>query len=150
MRGNAGRNTRPELAVRKVLWKLGYRYRLHSRLLPGKPDICFARRRKVIFVHGCFWHQHKGERCPFRTRPASNVAYWRAKLHRNVQRDRANRAALRGLGWKCKIIWECEVNDTVRLENALQAFLGGQVQKSRAAAHAPRAACAQGSRVINI
>lgn len=124
MRGNVGRNTRPELAVRKLLWKLGYRYRLHARALPGTPDICFAGRRKAIFVHGCFWHKHSSARCPLRAQPRSNLSYWKPKLDRNVQRDTANRRALRALGWRCRIIWECEITDLGRLREALIGFLG--------------------------
>jgi DNA mismatch endonuclease (patch repair protein) len=126
MRGNAGRNTRPELAVRRALSQLGYRYRLHDSVLPGRPDICFNGRRKVIFVHGCFWHQHASDKCPLRSQPRSNVGYWEAKLRRNVQRDADNVAALRSLGWIYKIVWECEINDSGHLRRLLVSFLGAR------------------------
>ena len=124
MRGNVGRNTRPELAVRRALWALGYRYRLHVRSLPGKPDICFPSRRKLVLVHGCFWHQHPNPGCPLRTHPRSNFAYWEAKLKRNAQRDAANLHALKRLGWRCKVVWECEVGSVDRLRKSLVRFLG--------------------------
>jgi DNA mismatch endonuclease, patch repair protein len=124
MRGNAGSNTRPELAVRRVLSQLGYRYRLHARSLPGRPDIYFAGRRKVIFVHGCFWHQHGSGECPLRSQPRSNVSYWEAKLRRNVQRDATNLATLLALGWQSTIVWECEINNQGRLRRLLTNFLG--------------------------
>src|SRR5579885_1709787 len=84
-------NTRPEICVRKMLFRLGYRYRLHARDLPGKPDIVFRRRRKVIFVNGCFWHQHPNSACADARRPKSNVSYWEPKLDRITQRDRRRR-----------------------------------------------------------
>lgn len=101
------RDTKPEMLVRRLLYSMGFRYRLHNRNLPGTPDIVFSSRKKVIFVHGCFWHQHKGCRC-FGT-PKSNRNYWSPKLERNVNRDKRNKAALRTLGWKVLVIWECEV-----------------------------------------
>lgn len=113
------KDTTPELRVRKVLWELGYRYRLHRADLPGTPDVVFVRQRKVVFVHGCFWHQHG---CHLSKLPKSNTQYWHPKLHRNVERDVAAINALKLAGWKTLVIWECEskLND---LPERLQQFL---------------------------
>lgn len=102
-------NTKPELIVRRLLWRMGYRYRLHDATLPGKPDIVFKSRRKVIFVHGCFWHQHK--KCKKGVIPQSNVDFWIPKLRKNIERDSENYAALQKLGWNVCIIWECELKN---------------------------------------
>ena len=121
MRGNRSRDTKPELIVRRLLFSLGFRYRLHGATLPGKPDIVFASRRKVIFVHGCFWHQHK--RCwllrPFRTKQQ----YWAEKLRRNVVRDAKNRRELRDVGWTPLVVWECQLSDLSKVEHCLSTFL---------------------------
>lgn len=122
MRGNRRANTKPELIVRQVLHRLGYRYRLHRADLPGKPDIVFTRRRVVIQVHGCFWHQHRG--CSLRSMPRSNQSYWRAKLMRNVARDRQSMKALESLGWHVLVIWECETQDVEKLSLKLKNVLG--------------------------
>ena len=116
-----GRDTRPELSVRRQVHGMGYRYRLYRRDLPGRPDLVFPGRRKVIFVHGCFWHQHD---CLRAGRPSSNRTFWDAKLDRNVARDRENVEALEGLGWSVLVIWECEVRDRDRLAERVSAFLG--------------------------
>lgn len=108
MRRIKSRDTSPELAVRKLLYSLGYRYRLNRKDLPGKPDIVFAKRRKAIFVHGCFWHAHA---CRLSHSPRTNTAYWSPKLARNVERDSANQAALELLGWQTLILWECEIRE---------------------------------------
>jgi len=110
-----GKDTGPERAVRAALFSAGYRYRLHRRNLPGSPDIVLPRHRTVVFVHGCFWHGHD---CARGRRPASNVAFWNAKLDRNLARDRANRAALEGAGWTVAIIWECSAEHGI--EHLLQ------------------------------
>lgn len=123
MRAVKGADTKPEMAVRRMLHRLGYRYRLHAAGLPGKPDLVFPSRRKVIFVHGCFWHQH---RCPAAARPASRREYWDAKLDRNVQRDRRNRRLLRALGWRTLVVWECQLRAPSRLERRLVDFLNEQ------------------------
>ncbi len=107
MRAIRGRDMKPERLLRSALHKLGYRFRLSVARLPGKPDLVFPARRKVIFVHGCFWHQHG--RCIDGRRPKSNTEYWRPKLERNVERDRENRKALRRLGWRVLVVWECEI-----------------------------------------
>src|ERR1041384_5019799 len=109
MRSIRKTNTRPELAVRRLAHALGYRFRLHRRDLPGKPDLVFPSRRAVIFVHGCFWHQHA--RCIDGRKPQSNVRNWGPKLDRNVQRDAEHIAALAANGWRAFVIWECEAAD---------------------------------------
>jgi DNA mismatch endonuclease (patch repair protein) len=129
MRGNKRSNTRPEWVVRKILFKLGYRYRLHSADLPGKPDIVFRRQRAAIFVNGCFWHQHKDRSCPLQSKPRSNTAYWDAKLARNVQRDAENRSRLATLGWRQLTIWECETQREELIKATLTEFLGPNVMR---------------------
>jgi len=124
MRGNKASDTRPEMAVRRLLHALGYRYRLHAKELPGKPDIVFWGRRQAIFVHGCFWHQHADPSCTLRSKPKTNREYWDAKLRRNVERDEENRRRLSELGWKAMIIWECEAGRPDRLRHRLEHFLG--------------------------
>lgn len=108
------RDTRPELAVRRALWAAGLRYRLHDKRLPGKPDIVFASRRVAVFVHGCFWHGHKG--CPRHRIPKSRVEWWTAKIRRNVARDLEVQEALEKEGWRVLLIWECETEDAAKLE----------------------------------
>jgi DNA mismatch endonuclease (patch repair protein) len=113
----------PELAVRRLVHQMGYRYRLHRHSLPGRPDMVFPGRRKVIFVHGCFWHQHKNRRCRFVHTPLSNLSYWQPKLERNKTRDAAHCKALKKSGWDVLIVWECEVEEDT-LADRLAAFLG--------------------------
>lgn len=117
------KNTKPELTVRKIVHSLGYRYRLHCSDLPGKPDLVFRRRRKVIFVHGCFWHLHPTKRCADARHPKSNLAYWEPKLLRNAQRDRQQVASLKRMGWKVMVIWDCEVGNADRLIDRIVRFL---------------------------
>lgn len=100
-----GRNTRPEMALRKALHRLGFRYRLHERKLPGHPDLVFPKYRAVVFVHGCFWHRHPG--CRYATTPASNTEFWERKFRGNVERDNRNIRKLREQGWRVAVIWEC-------------------------------------------
>ncbi|MDQ2776025.1 MAG: DNA mismatch endonuclease Vsr [Acidobacteriota bacterium] len=121
MRRIRSKDTGPELIVRRLVHSLGYRYRLHRADLPGKPDLVFNRRRKVIFVHGCFWHQHS--RCKITHVPRSNGDYWAPKLARNKARDVRTRAKLRKLGWHYLIIWECETKDPDKLKDRLVSFL---------------------------
>lgn len=102
-----GKDTRPELLIRKALHRRGLRYVLHDRRLPGRPDLVFPRYRTVLFVHGCFWHRHSG--CRFATTPASNTGFWQKKLDENVQRDRKVRKQLQLMGWRVLTIWECRV-----------------------------------------
>jgi len=122
MRAIRSKNMKPELVVRSVAHGMGYRFRLHCRSLPGKPDLAFAGRRKVIFVHGCFWHQHAG--CQDGRMPRSNVDYWRPKLKRNTKRDAEHITALKADGWGVLVVWECEATDTRRLRSRLRRFLG--------------------------
>lgn len=120
MRQVHSKDTRPELTVRRLVHGMGYRYRLHSKDLPGCPDLVLAARKKAIFVHGCFWHRHQ---CPSATLPKSNRDYWERKQNRNAARDKESIRALRGLGWKVLIIWECEIKDVKRLQRHVQQFL---------------------------
>ena len=123
MRQVKSQDTSPELRVRKLLHGLGYRYRLHRRGLPGTPDIVFPARRKVIFVHGCFWHGHGCKRGA-RT-PKTNRAYWEGKIGRNRDRHERSCAALAEAGWRVLTVWECEIRDTETLTARLTAFLDG-------------------------
>jgi DNA mismatch endonuclease, patch repair protein len=118
------KDTKPELAVRHMVSSLGYRYRLHSRILPGTPDLVFPGRRKVIFVHGCFWHRHTG--CVLARLPKSRPEFWVPKLEGNKQRDQRNKRALAKEGWKVLTIWECQVKDTARLQSTIRRFLDAQ------------------------
>jgi DNA mismatch endonuclease, patch repair protein len=121
MRAVRDRDTTPELVVRRMAFALGYRFRLHSRRLPGCPDLVFASQKKVIFVHGCFWHGHA---CPAGSkRPQSNADYWTKKLLRNKQRDSANRLRLRALGWKALTVWECQLRRAGAVERRVARFL---------------------------
>ena len=122
MRQVKGRNTTPELRVRKALTRLGARYRLHRKDLPGNPDIVLPGRKLALFVHGCFWHGHdcaRGARVP-----KQNRDYWTAKVGRNRARDTANRTKLEGLGWRVETIWECELKDASLLGRRLRSLLG--------------------------
>jgi DNA mismatch endonuclease, patch repair protein len=115
-------DTKPELLVRRLAYRLGYRYRLRRRDLPGTPDLVFRSKRKVVFVHGCFWHQHQ---CPLGSKqPRAHPEYWLPKLARNKERDSASLRALGGLGWSVLVVWECETLDESALERRLRRFLG--------------------------
>jgi DNA mismatch endonuclease (patch repair protein) len=119
-----GRDTKPELIVRKALWRAGIRYRLHVRGLPGRPDIVIAKARLVIFVHGCFWHRHDG--CGGNRTPKSNVIFWETKLAANVVRDASNEALLRAAGWRVLVVWECEtrsVADVVAIVEKVRGMI---------------------------
>lgn len=118
-----GEDTRPEMLVRRLLHSMGYRFRLHRRDLPGTPDIVLPGRRKVIFVHGCFWHGHRG--CQFATRPATRPQFWAEKIDRNQRRDRIAVVRLRRLGWSVATIWECSLRHPERLTARLHRFLDG-------------------------
>lgn len=109
MRCVQGRNTGPERIVRSAAHRLGLRFRLHRTDLPGTPDIVLTRHRTVIFVNGCFWHRHV--RCPKATTPKSNVEFWEQKFRRNVERDKMNHRALRSLGWRVVVIWQCQARN---------------------------------------
>ncbi len=116
-----GENTSPERLVRSLVHRMGYRFRLHRKDLPGKPDIVLPRHKKIIFIHGCFWHQHEG--CPHAARPTSNTEYWNKKLDRNMIRDREHLQKLEYLGWNVLIVWECETRDHDKLLEKLKGFL---------------------------
>jgi len=124
MRAVRSKDTKPELAVRRLLHALGYRYRLHAKGLPGSPDLVFLRRRKVIFVHGCFWHGHDCKRGA--RRPKSNSDYWQAKIARNKARDAQSVDSLKREGWESMTVWECELSSAQRqgLTSRLINFLG--------------------------
>ena len=122
MRANKGKNTKPEVTVRRLLHAMGYRFRIHRRDLPGTPDIVFPGRRKAIQIHGCFWHQHEG--CRHGRMPVTRQHYWMPKFARNKERDRQVEAALAALDWDPTTIWECELGDMDRLADRLQTFLG--------------------------
>ena len=113
----------PELAVRSMAHRMGYRFRLHRRDLPGKPDLTFPRHRAVIFVHGCFWHWHPDPECPIAGLPKSNLSYWQPKLTRTRERDAEHLAQLSGLGWRTLVIWECTLRSPETLLNRISAFL---------------------------
>ena len=115
------KNTEPELVVRKFLTGKGYRYRLHRRDLPGSPDIVFVSRRKVIFVHGCFWHRHVG--CRSKTTPTTRKKFWENKFSANIERDARNIHELKEMGWAVFVIWGCETKDMAALESSLLRFL---------------------------
>jgi DNA mismatch endonuclease, patch repair protein len=121
MRRIKSKNMKPEKQVRSLAHRLGFRFRLHRKELPGKPDLVFPSRRKVIFVHGCFWHQHKG--CRHGRIPSSNLSYWMPKLARNVERDAQHLASLEENGWHTLVIWECEAADAKAVTARLAAFL---------------------------
>jgi DNA mismatch endonuclease (patch repair protein) len=122
MRGNRGKDTRPEVALRQHLHRLGYRFRVHSRHLPGTPDIVFPARGAAIQVHGCFWHQHP--ECRWAVRPRTRIEYWLPKLQRNAERDRESADRLQALGWRSMVVWECELSNMQRLSPRLSEFLG--------------------------
>jgi len=124
MRRIRGKDTAPELVVRRIVSNLGYRYRTHAKHLPGNPDLTFPRRKKAIFVHGCFWHSHPSAGCKDSRIPKSRVAYWTEKLSRNVARDRQRLSALRKLGWRAIVIWECQTEKSLRtLTTRIERFL---------------------------
>ena len=118
------KDIRPEIIVRSLVHGMGYRYRLHSPELPGKPDLVLSRHRKIIFVHGCFWHMHK---CRYgRVKPKTRASFWQNKRMGNVERDRKNLAALKREGWKVLVVWECWTRDLERLEKRITPFLQKQ------------------------
>lgn len=124
------KDTKPELAVRRLLHRLGYRFRLHRTDLPGKPDLVLVKHGVAIFVHGCFWHQHKG--CAASARPSSNTDYWNKKLDSNVARDARNKILLKRLGWRVLTVWECETKKTDLLAKKLERFFLGKRGKHSA------------------
>lgn len=119
-----GKNTKPELVVRRLVHGLGYRFRLHRRDLPGCPDLVFPARKKVIWVHGCFWHQHPDQNCKLARMPKSRLQFWAAKLSANRERDTVKMAELIALRWDALVIWECEIKDMDTLTARVREFLG--------------------------
>jgi DNA mismatch endonuclease, patch repair protein len=116
------RDTRPEIAVRRLTHSLGYRYRIAPRGVAGRPDLTFSSRRRAIFVHGCFWHRHRG--CPATRTPKTRRRFWEAKFEANIARDRRIRRRLSKEGWRVLVIWECQTKDKQRLSRQLTRFLG--------------------------
>lgn len=119
-----GRNTTPELTVRKMLHRLGYRFRLHRRDLPGTPDIVLPKYKTVIFVHGCFWHRHPD--CKYTTTPKTRKEFWDGKFLKNINRDTNNQAKLTGAAWNVLVVWECQTRDPISLQTILARSLHAQ------------------------
>jgi DNA mismatch endonuclease (patch repair protein) len=129
------KNTGPEITVRKAVHRLGLRFRLHRRDLPGTPDLVFPKYRMVLFVHGCFWHRHSG--CAKSSTPKSRKNYWAAKFNANVSRDRRSIAQLRKLKWKTVVIWECEAKNAPRLEAVIRKSFRLPTRRSRKTSKSP-------------
>ncbi len=127
-----GKNSKPELAVRSEAHALGFRFRLHRRKLPGTPDLVFPKLKKVIFVHGCFWHRHAG--CPRTTTPKTRAKYWKEKFLQNVRRDRSSLTAIFDQGWEALVVWECETFDRDRLSKLLKRYLSKKHRRQTEAA----------------
>lgn len=123
------KNTKPEVVLRGMIYRMGYRYRLHVKDLPGTPDLVFRGRKKAIFLNGCFWHQHKG--CKSGRVPKSNIQFWLGKLQGNVHRDEKNLASLSNMGWEVLVIWECQLKDLEKVEADVIAFLGPKSIQNR-------------------
>jgi DNA mismatch endonuclease (patch repair protein) len=121
------KNTGLELIIRRLVFSMGYRYRLYGKNLPGKPDLVFSGRKKIIFVHGCFWHQHKDCRMGFP--PASNLEYWKPKLARTTERDKQHIEDLQKKGWDVLVIWECEIREQEKVKEKIYYFLGPAKRK---------------------
>ena len=118
-----GEDTTPELRVRRLLSEMGYRYRLHYKRVPGRPDIAFPGRRKALFVHGCFWHRHPSPSCPLARLPKSRLDFWLPKLEGNRARDLRTQRALRARGWRVHVVWECQLRNEESVRRALRRFL---------------------------
>lgn len=121
-------NTRPEIAVRSLLHRLGFRFRIRKKGLPGKPDIVLARWKVVILVHGCFWHRHRG--CANTRTPKTRVEFWKRKFDGNVKRDKEVRRKLKALGWRVIVVWECEISDQATLARRFQEIIRESTQIS--------------------
>jgi DNA mismatch endonuclease, patch repair protein len=117
------RDTKPEMVVRRLVHNMGFRYRLHGKDLPGMPDLVFRPKKKIVLVHGCFWHQHPSSICKLLHKPKSNNSYWDAKLSRNVERDASNLRLLEAQGWSVLTVWECETKNVEQLKSRLSSFL---------------------------
>ncbi len=126
MRAVKGRDTTPEMMVRRMVHAMGKRYRLHRDDLPGKPDLTFPRLKKIIFVHGCFWHGHECKRGA--RQPKENAAYWKKKIRRNKKRDAESQEALRGMGWDVLIIWECQLKEREAVGAQIKTFLAEELR----------------------
>jgi DNA mismatch endonuclease, patch repair protein len=124
----SSKNTKPELLVRSYLHGLGLRFRIHGKRLPGRPDIIFPKYKVVIFVHGCFWHRHTG--CRRSTMPATRVDFWQRKFARNIERDLVSQAALKDLGWRVIVLWECEIS-TIEVRNERLPRLALEITESQ-------------------
>lgn len=123
-------NTKPEIIVRKIIYGMGFRYRLNVHELPGTPDIVLAKYKKVVFVHGCFWHSHKG--CKRSTRPTTRRFFWSNKLDGNIDRDKRNIVLLRRLGWKVFVVWQCQTRNPERLSTRIEKFLTSEGERKNA------------------
>lgn len=119
MRKIRGKDTKPELLLRSALFKMGYRFRIHRKDLPGKPDIVFPKQRLAIFVHGCFWHYHQD--CREGRIPSTNSKFWKEKLQKNISKDERNIEALQSLGWQVLVVWECDIEK--KLSNTLESVI---------------------------
>lgn len=141
-----GKDTKPEMVVRRLVHSMGYRYRLGGRGLPGRPDLVFPSRRAVILVHGCFWHRHDDPSCKLARLPKSRLDFWQPKLEANRVRDARNERELAGLGWRILVVWECEVRDRERLCVRLRQFLDDECSQCAQSNFSPEpAALASGS-----
>ena len=129
MRAVKGKDTKPEMAVRRLVHRLGYRFRLHVKTLPGKPDLVFPGKKRIIFVHGCFWHRHPG--CRRAAIPETNREFWLQKLSGNVLRDAWVQDELRALGWGILVVWACEIKDEDALAEKLIGFLGSRKRDTK-------------------
>lgn len=117
-----GKNTKPELAVRSLLHRMGYRFRIHQKNLPGSPDIVLAKYKTILFIHGCFWHRHKD--CKYMYTPKSRIEFWNEKFKGTIKRDKLHKKSLKEMGWKVHVIWECEIGENIsKLERRLINFL---------------------------
>ena len=121
MRRIRSKDTSIEMTIRRLVHGMGYRYRLHAKDLPGSPDLVFRGRRKIILVHGCFWHRHR--KCPLSSTPKTRVDFWKEKFEKNMVRDRRNLRELKKLGWSILVVWQCEIKDKDKLEKMIRLFL---------------------------
>lgn len=123
-----GSDSAPEMKLRRLVHGMGYRYRLHVKELPGKPDMVFPSRHAVIFMHGCFWHRHKA--CKLARLPKSRLDFWQPKLEENRKRDLRNQERLKKMGWRMLVVWECQIVDTQRVSNIVKEFLEKQADRN--------------------
>ncbi len=118
------KDTKPEMMIRRLVYSMGYRYKLHSDALPGKPDLVFSSKKKVVFVHGCFWHGHNG--CNKAQLPKSRTDFWQDKIENNVRRDKRVKRALNRKGWRYLIIWQCQINNLEKVKAKIYTFLNNR------------------------